>query len=99
MNDDRYNNKMMNMESILYDYKEDNSKVAREYSFEEIYGRNLLDKKYDLYMKSLVREQEIQEEEINTKMNFISELSIVKSKAMLLLEDELIVNITNKKNY
>jgi Leucine-rich repeat (LRR) protein len=60
---------------------------------EYLYGRNLNDAKYKFYLSQEEKKKTEKKEEKQKKMDFYNQIYTIKSKAMLLLEDDLIASV------
>ena len=60
---------------------------------EQVFGRNLQDHKYAFFMRQEKKKENLKTQKKQEKMAFYNEMYAIKSKAMLLLEDDLIASL------
>lgn len=92
--DDQYLYKIQNMEKLILSSQQSaNALTAGQSSLishENLYGRNLNDKKYKTYLQQQEKKKEEKQKEKEQRMKFHADISLVKSKALLLLENEMV---------
>lgn len=67
-------------------------------SYENIYGRSLLDNKYKLYQQQENKKNLEKEKEKEKRIHYLNDIHSIKSKAILLLEDSAIMNLLKENN-
>jgi Leucine-rich repeat (LRR) protein len=84
INDDYYLYKIKNIEKLV---------ITNELSHENLYGRNLQDKGYLTFLETEKKKKEEIQKSKDNHLQYRSEIGLIKSKALLVLDNELITSL------